>query len=282
MDSRKQFTRQILQRLGGVSADGHPLPAGGRLPTQAMSACPPVAMGGAPCVLVAVESAVPSSMPMAREVLSLGRFGHKAHVLADAGLAAALCRYAPAGQIHLFKSPPEGEAFGEVRALVAAASPEVLAKVALGMGDGPVGGMVMWALWRGLPVYMDLSCAHMAPNGTPCQNKQLAALYAGYRETLLALGVRHAGRGALLPALLQLLGQGQQGVALPPAAPDAGDAAEGLKRVFVTQKDVNAYTGGPEWALPHNAVITAAARDAAAQRKIVFRRAQGTPRGGKE
>ncbi len=258
MDSRREFTQQLLAGLkpaglgGGVAAPAAPGPARAKT---------------APEVLVVADAGSWQAGPVVRESMSLCRFGHVVGLLADAPLADMLHRQLPPGGLCLERGPSPSGGPGLVRAVVAAAAPGHLAKVALGIWEGPVAGTVLWALWQGLPVLMDLSCAVKTPEGAACQNGELAALYASYAEKLRALGVRQVGRGEILPALRQLLQVGEENQ--PPAFPCQEKPPEG-QRVFITQRDVRQYTGGGQWQLPPGAVVTAAARDEAARRKITL------------
>lgn len=260
MDSRREFTRQLLAELQPASPGED----------RATQPAPPGLKGeaAAPVVLVAADTGSWQPGPVVRESMSLCRFGYPVGLLADAPLVESLRRQLPPGGLCMKEAPSPGGGPDLVRAVVAASSPGLLAQVALGLWEGPVAATVLWALWQGLPVLMDLHCAEQPPEGVACQNLELAALYAGYVGKLRAMGVRQAARGEILPALRQLL---QPGPAYsPPAAPGDRERPLYAERVFITQRDVQRYTGDGHWQLPPGAVVTAAAKDEAARRKIAL------------
>ena len=270
MDSRRDFTRQLLQKLGGD--DKRPARMAGPKPLIAPPPYP-----GAPQpkqalrVLAVTDSTSSLSLPTAREVLSLGRFGVTVQVLADERVAEKLRRVTPAADIQVLDSSLPSGTLGYVRALVAAASPDLLAKAALGMGDTLTACAVQAALWQNVPVYMDFTVAQRDIDGHPCQNKFLLATLDGYVKQLCAMGVHAVKRGEILPVLLAELGLDICGKeATLPAREEVLPTAE--KRMFITRRDVERYTGGVEWRIPPNAVVTAEARDAAARRGIDLRR----------
>ncbi len=285
MDSRRELTRQILDKVGGgnAGANARAPSAGPRGESEETLARKGDA--GHADVLVAAASGLPRAVGLVREVVSISRWGLRADVLVDDALAKQICRYVPQRNMHRSAGLPEGgalgferaECFASLRAVVVASSADMLAKLAFGTADGPVGEAALWALWHGLPLYMDLSVADTAPDGTPCQNPALAALYAGCREKLVALGVRHAGPGEVCPEVVRVavrdgvaaVGRSGAGDGVAPLMQSPG-ANNG--RLFVTKKDVQLYTGPPEWALPANATVTDAAREEAKHRNILLRR----------
>lgn len=217
--------------------------------------------------MVAADHYSPMAVPVVKEALSLGRFGYRVEVLADAVLAAKIRRHTPVKSTHTADALFEGGAFSSVRAIIAAASPGVMAEVAAGFGSGLAAQAALWALWRNINVYMDLTCADSG--GIPCKNEKLRGMYGSYKEKLISLGVTHVARGEVLSTLLPLLERQMEPGKL--AEPNAAEDVEKQgKRVFITVKDVLAYTGGAEWKLPANAAVTAAAKDAAARRQIIL------------
>lgn len=272
MDSPREFTRQILAKIGGDAL----LPPYVARNIELKEPCRAEEFGECAHVLVAADHSAPSAIQVVREAVSIGRFGYRVDVLADTALADKLRRYVPARSLCITDSLPDCGAFYKARAFVVSASPSILAKVSMGFEDGLSAQAALWALWHGIAVYMDLTCAGKAPDGSPCHNDALRALCGDRKEKLLTLGVKHAARGEVLPALLALLGQ--DAISSVPAE----TASQQDKRVFITAKDVMAYGGGAEWMLPANTVLTDAAKDAAARRNIIFRNADGLSGGGKE
>ena len=265
MDSSREFTRQVLARLERNSVP----------PKPAFEISPkPPCLSGAPgqraCVLVVADRSAPHAVPVVRETVSLNRFGYQAGVIVDTALAAKIRRYVPARNIRVTDGPLTDESLASVRAMVVASSHSALSKVAIGIGDGLSAQAALLAIWHGIDVYMDLSFVDDDDlNGCPCQNQTLRALYNSNKEKLIALGIKHAARGEILNALLSLFRQRKE-LEIQPRREEPAVARVEAKRVFITVKDVLAYTGGAQWVLPDNAVVTAAAKDAAAQKKIVF------------
>lgn len=270
MKERREFTQLILARIDSGKSSFALRAAGDNQPKSPRNTG---ALQKNASVLVAADNYTPSAVPVVKEALSLGRFGYHVAVLADDSLAAKIRRYTPAKSIHTIDSLFEDGAFCSVQAFVAASSPSIIAEIAAGFGIGLAAQTALWALWRGIDVHIDLSCADFG--GIPCKNEKLRDMYGGYREKLLGLGVIHTPRGEVLSTLLPLLGRQME--PSKPAAPNASDVPKDIKkqskRVFITEKDVLAYTGGTEWLLPASAAITAAGKDAAARRKIIFRKA---------
>lgn len=221
--------------------------------------------------MVAADSACPNGAALVREALALARFGVAVSVLADDALARQLGADLPPARLHVPQGPLGGEAFVGARLLLVASGPGQLAGAALGLGEGVAAQALLCGLWHGVPVYTDLSCARQDQDGKPCQNKALAALYGGCEKQLREMGVHHLARGEALTVLLPLLRPqtAADAIAAPPGKPPP--EGEG-RRVFITRRDVMAYTGPPQWELPPGAAVTAAAKDEAARRKITLHR----------
>ena len=227
MDNRA-FAEHLLAQLSG-GRDG--TPAGAR-------------------ILIAAALPPAQAIPVLQEAAGLLRFGRRLQMLVTADTAARL--QSPL----LTTSAPA--CWEGIEAVLAAPDQNQLAHMALGLQDCAAAQAVLQALWRGVPVYLDLSCAAQC-GGLTCASPALQALYDGYAARVLQMGARRVLPGAYLAAL-----QPQ---------PDAAPEPPAKGRMVVTGSDVRARDAqGGVWELPADAIITPAARDLAKKRGLRLER----------
>lgn len=253
MDERA-FTGALLSQLAGSARSGQE----GAAPPPA-----PDRGGEGPRILVAADGPEREAVGVLQEACALRRFGFEIEVLARRETAQRLRRCAPTGTVADAAAPLREDVWTGLHAVLAVPTQDLLARMALGLQDAPLSQLVLGALWRGIPVCMDFSCAQ-ACGGVPCASPALAALYDGYARQLTLWGARAVVPGEYLAAL--------RPGAPAPAAGSPPARSDGRRRV-VTRGDVLSHAPREGvWTLPGDAMITALARDTARKQGLILQK----------
>ena len=305
MDKRA-FTGSLLSQLAGrfagsPQAAGYSTPGGAAPPPAPAASGMPVAPGAPapqahPWVWPAPSAQVPPAPPASpaerrvlvvsdlpgreaisvlQEAYALRRFGFRVEAMIPADAMSALARYAQPGTLLDAGAPPAGEIWGGLDTVLAVPSQDLLSRLALGLQDRPSAWLVLQALWRGIPVWMDFSCT-VQSGGAACANPALAAFYEGYAAQLRALGVRPVAPGEYLITLRghgdmpEVLASGEAGS--KPSNPEGALPPAVGHRAVITQQDLlRQMPSGGVWAVPPGALVTPLARDTAKKLGVELR-----------
>ena len=252
MDNR-DFTMRLLGQLARGPAGGQPQGPGPDPGGESRSA-----------VLIAADLPAEEAVPVVLVAGALRRFGFRLTVRAGAVAAERIGGLLPPGGLLDAAVPLPRGIWERTSAVLAVPSRDLLVRMSLGLQDKPAAEAVLESLWRGLPVYMDFSCACPArPSGA---SAALAELYDGCARRLRDMGARQVLPGEYIAALRREPGAGRT------AGAEAG-GERSLRRMVVTRSDVLARdAGGGVWHLPADAIITSLARDAAKKAGLVLAR----------
>lgn len=258
---------QLADQIAGGSAPSAP-PAPSVSPSVLVSTAPPPSPGRR--VLVVTDLPEGEAIGVLQEAYALRRFGLRVEAMIPADAMTRLARYAQPGTLLDLQTPPAPQVWEGLETVLAVPSQDLLARMALGLQDRPAAGLILQALWRGTPVWMDFSCTSYS-GGMECANPAMAAFYQGYAAQLRTLGARPVAPGEYLIALR---GQGSAPqMQAPPAAapvppaeapPAAAPAPVSGPRVVITRQDLLSRTPDDGvWLVPAGALVTPLARDTA-------------------
>lgn len=271
MDKRA-FTGTLLSQLADQIAGSPGLSAA---PPPSVSPSAPASTAPLPPspgrrVLVVTDLPEGEAIGVLQEAYALRRFGLHVEAMIPADAIARLARYAQPGTLLDLQTPPAPQVWEGLEAVLAVPSQDLLARMALGLQDRPAAGLILQAIWRGTPVWMDFSCTSYS-GGMECANPAMAAFYESYAAQLRTLGVRPVAPGEYLIAL-----RGQSTapqIQAPPAAapippaevpPAAASAPVSGPRVVITRQDLLSRTPTDGiWPVPAGALVTPLARDTA-------------------
>ena len=231
---------------------------------------------GKPSVLAISDLPVEEALPFFRMLNPLTRFGYRVAAMASSRVIACLkwkLRY-----MYCLEDKTADKAQPAWDCVVSACSQNLRTRLALGLQDTIYAKIILQAIWHGANVYMNLDCAKTL-NEIVSKNNTLRDLYAVYAENLRSMGIKAVLNGKYLPVLLDELAKADVRLSkkdvnheIETESPHVSERRQ--KKIVVTRKDIYSFKGKDTiWDLPHDAIITSLAADAAKEAGIVLRKA---------
>ena len=270
MDKRS-FTESILSR---VVSCAHPFSNVARQNAGEMREVCSTEGLGAPSVLAITDLLAEGALPFFRMLHPLTRFGYRVAAMASSRVIACLKWKLRSTYCLEDVTPDKTRSTWDY--MVIACSQDLRVRLALGLQDTVCAKIILQAIGQGTSVYMDLDCATL--NGIASKNNTLSDLYATYAENLRNMGIKPVPNGKYLSVFLNELARAD--TCLSKKDLDSETKPESLrvsekrqKKRVVTQKDIYSFEGkNTTWDLPHDAIITSLAADAAKKMGIELRK----------
>jgi hypothetical protein len=273
MMDKRSFTESILSRVvpyAHLTSDAERQSADSFLGTCSRED------SGKPSVFAVTDLPVEEALPFFRTLRPLTRFGY--HVMAAASSRVITClKWKPQYTYCLEDDVASRVCRSTWSHVAAACSQDLLVRLALGLQDTVCAKLILQAIWYGANIYMNLDCAETM-NGVTSKNNTLGELHAAYAEKLRNMGIKPVRNRKYLTALLDELvttngNLSQENSAKETKLEDLPVPEKQQKKIVVTQKDILSFKGeNTIWDLPHDAIITSLAAEAAKVAGIVLRK----------